>query len=76
MIDFEMTDEQLQKIIAASKPTPVMFLTGGKPMFKSAQENSNEAWKELGEELGFDYMTVEPNGKGDKHFSANKIEGK
>lgn len=70
MKDFEMTESQLEEILDASNPTPVMYLSGGKPMFDSPQENANHAWEKLGQLLGFEYMTVRPNGKGDRCFSA------
>ncbi len=73
MKDFEMTEEQLREIMNACKPTPVMFLSGGKPMFNSLQENANYAWEKLGKELGFDHMTVKPSGKGNRFFSAEPI---
>ena len=68
--NFEMTEKQLKKVLDACKPTPVMYLSGGKPMFGTTQENANYAWKKLGKTMGFKYMTVEPNGKGNKFFSA------
>ncbi len=68
--EFEMTEAQYNKILESSKPTPVMYLTGGESMFKSPQENANQAWENLGEELGFKYMTVKPSIKGDKFFLA------
>lgn len=74
MKDFEMTEEQLREIMDACKPTPVMYLPGGKPMFQSPQENANYAWEKLGKELGFDYMTVKPSEKGDRFFSAEPKE--
>lgn len=58
MKQYTLTKEQLNKILDASKPTPVMFLTGGRPMFNSPQENANYAWELLGKELGFDPYTV------------------
>ena len=70
-MNFEMTQEQLDEIMNACKPTPVMYLSGGKPMFNSQQENANYAWEKLGKELGFKHMTVRPNGKGDRFFSAD-----
>lgn len=69
--EFEMTEVQLEVIKAASQPTPAMWLSGGQPMFDSPQENANRAWKELGEEMGFLYMTAEPvTGKGPRFFTA------
>jgi hypothetical protein len=47
---------------------PLHTIECGTP--RSQQENANEAWRRLGEKLGFDYMTVRPNGKGDRFFSA------
>lgn len=73
MKDFEMTEEQFKEIMDACKPTPVMYLSGGKRMFKTPQENANDAWEKLGKELGFDHTTVKPNGKGDRFFSAELL---
>ena len=74
MKNFEMTQKQLDELLNACKPTPVMYLSGGEPMFKTPQENANYAWKKLGKELGFKYMTVRPiAGKGSKFFSAESI---
>lgn len=73
--EYGLTEEQYLKLLAASKPTPVMFLPGGKSMFPSTQENANAAWCELGEELGFDGMTVRPlSGKSGKSFTAETTE--
>lgn len=57
---YEITQAQLDKLLDASKPTRGMYLSGGIPMGGSPQENANMAWKALGDELGFDYMTVRP----------------
>jgi len=73
MKNFEMTQEQLNELMNACKPTPVMYLSGGKPMFNTPQENANYAWEKLGKELGFKYMTVRPNGKGDRFFRAQPL---
>ena len=69
-MNFEMTESQLEEIIDACKPTPVMYLSGGMPMFNSPQENANHAWEKLSKELGFDHMTVAPAGDGPRYFSA------
>ena len=68
MANFEMTQEQLDTIMNACKPVPMIMLQCGEP--SSPQENANAAWASLGRELGFDHMTVSPNGKGDRFFSA------
>lgn len=73
--EFELTDAQHDELMAACKPTPVMFLPGGRPMFPSPQENANRAWKALGSELGFHAMTVRPvAGKSSKFFTADVVE--
>jgi len=51
MKNFEMTQKQLDELLNACKPTPVMYLSGGEPMFKTPQENANYAWKKLGKSL-------------------------
>lgn len=73
--EFEMTAEQLNALLYASKPTPAMYLSGGTPMFGTPQENANRAWQALGEEMGFDAMTVQPiSGKSNRYFTANATE--
>ena len=66
--EFEMTEQNLAGILEACKPVPMIMLQCGMP--SSPQENANRAWKQLGEKYGFDYMTVEPSGKGQRFFSA------
>lgn len=72
--DYEMTDDDLAQILEACKPVPAIALQCGP--ISSPQENANRAWKNLGERMGFDYMTVKPNGKGEKHFSAEPLPPK
>jgi predicted TIM-barrel fold metal-dependent hydrolase len=67
---YTMTDEDLATLLAACKPTPMMFLSGGQPMSPSPQENANAAWRRLGEKMGFDHMTVRPAGGDQKSFTA------
>lgn len=67
--DFEMSERQLETLLNAMKPVPYMLTTGGMAP-RSQQENANDAWARLGDELGFDHMTARPNGKGDRFFSA------
>jgi len=70
MKNFEMTAEQLKELMNACKPVPMIALQCGTPA--SPQENANSAWESLGREMGFDHMTVRPNGKGDRFFSAKE----
>lgn len=55
---YTMTKEQFDKIIEACKPIPMIAIHCGAPT--SPQERANTAWQALGDELGFDYMTVRP----------------
>ena len=72
--EYEMTDAQLQTLLDACKPIPMIYLHCGMP---SLQERANDAWNKLGEELGFDYMTVRPiQGKSEKFFTAEPINDK
>jgi hypothetical protein len=70
--EYEMTQAQLDAILNACKPVPYMVFGGMEP--RSPQENANDAWAALGKELGFDHMTVRPNGKGDRFFTADSCE--
>jgi hypothetical protein len=69
--DFEMTQEDLAALLAAMKPQPMIALQCG-PV-PSVQENANAAWARLGQRLNFDPMTVRPNGRGDRFFSAEVL---
>lgn len=70
--EFELTDEQLKTLKDACKPVPYMVFGGREP--RSPQENANDAWRELGRELGFDYMSVRPiQGKNNKFFRAKVV---
>ena len=72
--DFEMTPEDLRGIIdriAKARSAPLIMLQYGMP--QSAQEAANSAWAELGKRMGFDPMSVRPNGKGDRFFSAASV---
>lgn len=74
--EFEITQDQMDKLLDACKPTPAMYLSGGRPMSGTPQENANLAWRSLGNELGFDGMTVQPvHGKGARFFTA-EVTGK
>ena len=64
-----MTQEQLDKLLDACKPVPMIALQCGTP--KSPQANANDAWSALGREMGFDVETVETvAGKSVQFFTA------
>ena len=72
--EFKLNEKQLKKLLDAMKPTPVMKI-GSYVSGLDRQERANNAWEELGEELGFDYMTVKPaSGKGMEYFTAETKE--
>lgn len=69
-VNFEMTAEDLATLLESMKPAPAIMLQCG-PL-RSVQESANEAWARLGKKMGFDPMTVQPMGRGDRFFSAIK----
>jgi hypothetical protein len=73
--NYEMAEADLQKILDACKPVPMIALQCGEP--SSPQENANRAWQALGQKMGFDYLTVEPiAGQGNRFFTAMPLEQK
>jgi hypothetical protein len=67
--EYEMTESNMQAILDASQPTPVMMIGGSSG--SSPQENANRAWASLGSNMGFDSKTVRPSsGKGQRFFTA------
>lgn len=67
--EFEMTSEDMDALMDASKPVMAIALQCGPA--RSQQENANSAWKRLGEKMGFDHMTVMPaKGRGELFFTA------
>lgn len=70
---FTMTADQHTAILAACAPVRYMVIGGIPP--RSPQENANAAWAVLGKELGFDPMTVEPDGADSHHFTAEVSNG-
>lgn len=67
-VEYEMTKEDLNEILEAIKPIPMIMLQIGSP--PSQQERANSAWDRLGKKMGFDYMTVQPSNKGNRFFTA------
>lgn len=71
--EFEMSEEDLAKIIKASQPVPYMTNSQGMELFGTPQENANLAWGTLGHKMGFKPMTVMPvPAKGDRFFTAEE----
>ena len=73
--EYEMTEEQLEAILDACKSVPVISFDGINNAFGSPQENANRAWRNLGNEMGFDGKTVRPiPDKGQRFFTAEPEE--
>ena len=68
MTEYEMTQEQFDKILEASQP--VMMIAIHCSAGRCPQQNANVAWQALGDEMGFDYLTVLPSKKGNRFFTA------
>lgn len=69
-VEYEMSEEDLNELLDACRPTPCMYLSGGMSISSSPQENANAAWAKLGQKMGFDSMTVRPSNKGNRFFTA------
>lgn len=70
--EYELTEEQLARLLEASKPVPYIVVGGMPP--SSPQANANRAWEALGREMGFEHWTVEPvSGKGQRCFTAHEL---
>lgn len=69
--EFELSQEDLDKILDAGKPVPAMYLSGGQLMGGTPQENANRDWKEIGKKYGFIWDTARPiTGKGQRFITA------
>ena len=69
MMEYEMSEEDLKRILDAGKPVPYMSIGGVPP--RRAWESLTVVWQELGQKLGFDPWTAQPiPGKGDRVFTA------
>ena len=68
---YEMTQSQLSDIYAACKEIPLIALQCGNPVTR--QDMANIAWQKLGEEMGFNYLTVRPYGQDDRFFTAEPL---
>lgn len=67
-VEYKMIEADMQTILDACKPVPMIMLQCGTP--PSQQENANRAWAALGKKMGFDSMTVRPSEKGKLFFTA------
>lgn len=71
--EYEMTEEQLTKILGACRPVPYMVIGDIPP--RSPLGNANAAWAALGREMGFDGKTARPVAdKSQRFFTAEPVE--
>jgi hypothetical protein len=71
--NYEMTETQETRLLDAMRSTPAIMVGG--MTGRSQQERANDAWAELGKEMGFDHMTVQPrNGYGQRHFTEYPVK--
>jgi len=68
--EYELSEDDYQELLKASRPTRAMFLSGGILMGGSPQENANRVWQRLGYKMRFEPMTVKPSPKGERFFTA------
>lgn len=68
MQEFEMTQKQLDVLIDAMNPVPMIAINVCTGL--SGQARANNAWACLGRDMKFDYMTVKANNKGSRFFFA------
>ncbi len=73
--EYELTQEDLDTVLEASKPVCMIMLhIGGGP--RSPQENANAAWQVLADKYGFVWDTVRPasGSKGQRFITAEAKE--
>lgn len=66
--EFEMSEADLKDLLDASKPVPYMVFGGVPP--RSSRENAHDAWRHLGERMGFEWETVKPSRADQRFFTA------
>ncbi len=68
--EFEMTQEEMDDIIAINKDQPSVMKFGNYWSGMDLQEKINHYWETLGNKYGFKHLTVEGSGKGKLFFLA------
>lgn len=67
--EFELTEAEYAALLEACRPVPYIAAHCGP--IRSPQESANEAWVTLGQQRGFDGMSVRPvPGKGPRFITA------
>lgn len=68
--EFEMTQQNMDDIIAINKNMPPVMKMGDKWSGLDLEERVNAYWEKMGNDMGFKHMTVEPSSKGSLFFIA------
>ncbi len=68
--EFEMTQAEMDSIIAINKNTEPIMMIGSYVSGMNLQEKINNYWVELGNKYGFKHLTVEGSSKGKLFFLA------
>lgn len=69
--EFQMTQENMDDILAINKNNcNVVMKIGSYETSNSLAESINRYWKKMGDEHGFDHMSVEGSSKSPLHFLA------
>ena len=71
--EYEMSQEQLNKLKEASKPVMYIIIDGKPP--RSPADNACDVWRQLGMEMNFEWDSAEPiKDKSQLYFTANPKE--
>jgi len=71
--EFTLSKEDLDHFFAATKSDPVIYGSGGIPLFYTRQEKANWEWQRLGDKYNFKWDSVQPvAGKGKEVISAEE----
>ena len=69
-VKLELTADELDKLLHASKRIPYLLTTGGREPL-SPQDRVNQIWQDIARRRGFAWQTVQPVAGEDQHvFSA------
>ena len=71
---FTMSEEDYEALLSSCRPVAYLVFGGTQP--RSQQENANDAWKRLGDKMGFNYRTVSPHGSNPRSFTAERVAPK
>lgn len=72
-MQFTITEEEMQRVLDASKPVPYILGTGGvEPT--SPQARANAAWQAIGKAHGIDWMSIRPVNEAARIMSGTAVD--